>query len=71
MVTPMGVKWTARLKVDFEMEDGAPANLAVTCLRVAVGEFQRCIETGVIDAGKIGVKRGSAKVLIVAQGPTT
>ena len=64
----MGVKWTARLKVDFEMEDGAPANLAETCLRVAVGEFRRYIETGVIDAGKIGVKRGSAKVLIVAQG---
>jgi hypothetical protein len=51
--------------------DGAPANLAETCLRVAVGEFRRYIETGVIDAGKIGVKRGSAKVLIVAQGPTT
>jgi len=57
----VGVKWTARLKVEFEMEDGAPANLAETCLRVAVGEFRRCIETGVIDAGKIGVKRGSAK----------
>ena len=52
----MGVKWTARLKVDFEMEEGAPAN------PVAVGEFRRCIETGVIGAGKIGVKRGSAKV---------
>ena len=26
----MGVKWTAKLKVDFEMEDGAPANLAET-----------------------------------------
>jgi hypothetical protein len=69
--TPMGVKWTARLRVDFELEDGAPANLAETCLRVAVGEFRRHIETGVIDAGKIGVKRGSAKVVIVAQGPTT
>ena len=51
----------------------APANLAVVIfLRVAVGEFQRCIETGRDwHAGKIGVKRGSAKVLIVAQGPTT
>ena len=29
---------------------------------LAVGEFRRCIETGVIGAGKIGVKRGSAKV---------
>ena len=43
------------------MEDGAPANLAETCLRVAVGEFQRYIETGVIDAGKIGVNAAQPK----------
>jgi hypothetical protein len=49
----MGTKWTARLRVDFEMEEGA---------------FQRYIETGAI--GKTGVKRGSAKVEIVAQGQT-
>ena len=67
----MGIKWTARLRVDFEMEDGAPQNLAETRLRTAVGEFQRNIETGLIGAGKTGVKRGSSKVEIVAQGPTT
>jgi hypothetical protein len=62
----MGVKWTARLKVDFEMEEGVPANLAETCLRVSAGEFQRLIETGAIGGGKTLVKRGSAKVEIAA-----
>ena len=47
----MGIKWTARLRVDFEMEDGAPQNLAETRLRTAVGEFQRNVETGLIGAG--------------------
>ena len=41
----MGMKWTARLRVDFEMEDGVPENLAETRLRTSVGEFQRYIET--------------------------
>ena len=67
----MGVKWTAKLKVDFEMEDGAAANLAETCLRVAVGEFRRYIETGVIDAGRLASSAAQPKFLIVAQGPTT
>ena len=43
----MGVKWTARLRVDFEMEDGMPANLAETCLKLSVEQFRRHIETGV------------------------
>ena len=66
----MGVKWTARRRsiLKWKMER---RQISETCLRVAVGEFRRRIETEVIDAGKIGVKRGSAKVLIVAQGPTT
>ena len=41
-----GRQMDCQTKVDFEMEDGAPANLAETCLRVAVGEFRRHIETG-------------------------
>ena len=57
----MGIKWTAKLRVDFEMEEGAPQNLAETRLRTAVGEFQRNIETGLIGVGKTGVKRGSSK----------
>jgi hypothetical protein len=65
---PVGVKWTARLRVDFEMEDGAPENLAQNRLRTAVGQLEHFIETSV---DKKLVKQGSAKVEIVAQGPTT
>jgi hypothetical protein len=66
----MGMKWTARLRVDFEMEDWAAPNLAEARLRTSVGEFQRHLESGLIGAEKTGVKHGSAKVEIVAQGPT-
>jgi hypothetical protein len=31
----MGVKWTARLKVDFEMDEGTSANLADARLKVS------------------------------------
>jgi hypothetical protein len=65
----MGIKWTARLRVDFEMEEGAPLNLAETRLRTAAGQLEHFIETGA-GIGKTLVKRGSAKVEIVAQGPT-
>jgi hypothetical protein len=61
----MGIKWTAMLKAEFEMEDRAPENLAETRLRTAVGEFQRIIETGVIGAGT-GVKHGSVRVEVLA-----
>ena len=66
----MGMKWTARLRVDFEMEEWAAPDLAETRLKTSVGEFQRHLETGLIGAGKTGIKHGSAKVEIVAQGPT-
>jgi hypothetical protein len=66
----MGIKWTARLKVDFEMEEGAPQNLAETRLRTAAGQLQHFIETG-SGVGKTLVKSGSAKVEIVAQASTT
>jgi hypothetical protein len=65
----MGIKWTARLRVDFEMEEGAPESEAETCLRTSAGQLRHFIETGT-DIGKTFVKRGSAKVEIVAQGPT-
>jgi hypothetical protein len=65
----VGIKWTARLRVDFEMEEGAPQNLAETRLRTAAGQLQHFIETGT-GSGKTLVKGGSAKVEIVAQGPT-
>jgi hypothetical protein len=65
----MGIKWTARLRVDFEMEEGAPENLAQNRLRTAVGQLEYFIESGA-SIGKTLVKQGSAKVEIVAQGPT-
>ena len=64
----MGVKWTARLRVDFEMEEGIPENLAQNRLRIAVGQFVHFIEIGAGTA-KTLVKVGTAKVEIVAQGP--
>jgi hypothetical protein len=42
----MGVKWTARLKVDFEMDEGISAHQAEVRLRVSAAEFQRLIEKG-------------------------
>ncbi len=45
-------------------------DLAETRLKTSVGEFQRHLETGLIGAGKTGIKHGSAKLEIVAQGPT-
>ena len=66
---PVGNKWTARLRVDFEMEEGAPENLAQNRLRIAVGQFEHFIEIGA-GIAKTLVKVGSAKVEILAQGPT-
>jgi hypothetical protein len=65
----MGVKWTARLKVDFEMDEGVSANVAEARLKVSAAEFQRFIEIGPGN-GSTRVKPGSAKVDIVAQGQT-
>jgi hypothetical protein len=63
----MGIKWSARLTIDFEMEEGAPASLAETRLRQAAVEFQHLIEIR-HGNGSTRVKPGSAKVTIVAQG---
>jgi hypothetical protein len=65
----MGIKWTARLRVDFEMEDGASENLAQARLRTSVSRFRQYIESGETGTGSF-VKHGSARVEIVAQGPT-
>jgi hypothetical protein len=54
------------LKAEFEMEDGAPENLAEIRLRTAVGEFQRIIETGVIGAGT-GVKHDSLNEILALE----
>ena len=65
----MGIKWTARLRVDFEMEEGAQEQQAETWLRTSAGQLRFFIEDGT-GIRKTLVKRGSAKVEIVAQGPT-
>ena len=48
----MGVKWTARLKVDFEMEDGAPANLAETYSKSCGGRISALHCSVIRTAGK-------------------
>ena len=62
----MGQKWTATLKVEFEMKDGQPLHRAENVLRGAVAQFRLNIVTGSIDGR---VKPGSAKVEILEQGP--
>jgi hypothetical protein len=61
------VKYSADIRVTFEMELGQPDNLAETVLRREVGQFQGAIERG-SGVGKTGVKRGSAQVEILSQG---
>ena len=61
------MKYSANLKVTFEMESGQPANLAELVLKREVGQFQLAIERGV-GIAKTGVKKGSAEVEIVSQG---
>jgi hypothetical protein len=63
----MGIKWSARLTVDFEMEEGVAADLAERRLRESAIEFKRLIEIGPGN-GSTRVKTGTAKVTIVAQG---
>lgn len=62
------MRYTADLRVTFEMEPGQPENLAETVLRREVGQFQLAIERG-MGVAKTGVKKGSAKVEILSQGP--
>jgi hypothetical protein len=61
------VKYSANLRVTFEMEPGQPDNLAETVLKREVGQFQQAIERG-MGVGKTGVKRGSAQVEILSHG---
>lgn len=64
----MGIKWTATLKVEFELVDGQEERLARVVLTRELGKFRVGIEQG-IGLAPTGVKRGSAKVEIVSQGP--
>jgi hypothetical protein len=61
------VKYTADLRVTFEMEPGQPDGLAHTVLTREVGNFRLAIERGT-GVGKTGVKRESAQVEILSEG---
>ena len=65
-VNVVGQKWTATLKVEFEMQDGQPPHRAENVLRGAVAQFRLNMVTGHINGR---VKPGSAKVEILEQGP--
>jgi hypothetical protein len=56
----MGIKWTVRLRVDFEMEEGVSEHLAERRLKIVAGQFEQFVEAG-IGAGKALVKPGSAR----------
>jgi len=64
----MGLKWTAKLNVEFEMMDGQPEGLAQILLSREVAQFRSDIERGT-GIAPLGIKRGSVKVEIVSQGP--
>jgi len=64
----MGIKWTATLKVEFELVDGQEERLARVVLTREVGKFRVGIEQGV-GLAPTGVKIGSATVDIASQGP--
>lgn len=63
----MGIKWTATLKVEFELVDGQEERVARVVLTREVGRFRVGIEQG-IGLAPTGIKRGSAKVEITSQG---
>jgi hypothetical protein len=62
----MSQKWTATLKVEFEMRNGQPLHRAPNVLRGAIAQLRLNIVTGSLDGR---VKPGSAKVEILDQGP--
>ena len=64
----MGIKWTATLKVEFELVAGQEERLARVVLTREVGRFRVGIKQG-IGLAPTGIKRGSAKVEIVSHGP--
>ena len=64
------MRYTADLRVTFEMEPGQPANLAGIVLNREVSQFRYAIEHG-RGFGKTGVKQGSARVDILSHGPAS
>jgi hypothetical protein len=64
------MKYTADLRVTFEIEDGQPDDQAKRILYREVAQFEHAIEHGRWSE-KTGVKKGSVKVEILVHGETT
>jgi hypothetical protein len=65
----MGVKWTADVRITFELKDGQPEELAPTVLTREARRLQDALERGAgIFILEMGVKPGSANVQIMDQG---
>ena len=66
----MGVKWSADLRITFELKDGQPERIATSVLSREARRFQETIERGgSIFVLENGVKAGSANVEVLDQGP--
>jgi len=66
----MGVKWTADVRVTFELKEGQPQEIAVSLLTREALRLKDTLERGGgIFILKTGVKPGSAEVQIMDQGP--
>lgn len=66
----MGVRWSADLRITFELKDGQPERIAPSVLNREAGRFKEAIEQGGgIFILQTGVKAGSASVEILNQGP--
>jgi hypothetical protein len=72
MGTGMGLKWTGNLTVEFEILDdrSQPENLARIVLMREVAQFRLNIERG-LGVGSTGVKRNTAEVKIMSEGPAS
>lgn len=66
----MGVKWTADIRVTFELKEGQPQEIASTVLTREALRLKDALERGGgIFILQTGVKPGSADVQIMGQGP--
>jgi hypothetical protein len=60
-------KMSATIRVEFELKEGQPENVATAALQRGKGELARAIEHGVTGVGSTGVKQGSVRVDILKQ----
>jgi len=66
----MGVKWTADVRITFELKEGQPAGIARRVLLREAYRLKDALEQGGgIFVIETGVQRGSADVEILWQGP--